>query len=261
MTTSGESWALFIDALLFEVERLVRELPDPEVWTKGKNGSPVTELDVRIDLAARRSFAKYFPGSTLLSEELGSMRSVGDDSRHRILGVLDPIDGTESLLKGADTWWVSCALFVDGMPSAGIIHQPLRAVTFDSRSVYLADAKRPKTVGVSPDHIEQASGLARVLEQRGFMPVSEPHAAQKVAAVLSGECSSAVYLPTRKSPTWRSWDLAAGVVLAREAGLILTTGSGAALAFDDLGDSREDPWICSSSAAEHEAIVSAMATL
>lgn len=259
MNVRLEAWDPFVRELIAQADRLASELGTPEFWIKESDGAVVSELDVRIDLAVRMSFARHFPGARLLSEELGWMRSASGPRLPEVVGVLDPIDGTESLASGRPTWWVSFAMFVDRSPLAGLLHQPRSGVTFDSTSVCRVDATRPRTVGLSPDQLDESSAFVRALERGGFTPVPEPHAAQKIAAVLAGRCSSVVYVPSAKSPTWRSWDLAAGIVLSREAGLILTTGTGDPLKLDDLNEARGDPWICASGAEEHEELVSVLA--
>jgi 3'-phosphoadenosine 5'-phosphosulfate (PAPS) 3'-phosphatase len=127
-------------------------------------------------------------------------------------------------------------------------------VTFESTSLAPATHVCDARVGLSPDQAEPTSALSRAIRLEGFEPVAAPHAAEKIAAVLSGRCSSAAYVPSAKSPTWRSWDLAAGIALAVAGGLLLTTADGASVTIDDLDVERDDAWICSRDPVQHAAL-------
>jgi histidinol-phosphatase len=81
--------------------------------------SPVTIADREAEGILRHLIAARFPDHAIAGEEFG------DDGRrvsHR--WVLDPIDGTQSFIRGVPLYGVLIGLEVDGEPVAGVSHFP-----------------------------------------------------------------------------------------------------------------------------------------
>ena len=155
------------------------------------------------------------------------------------------MDGTESLISGRDTWWVSVGLLIEEVESAGLIFQPSTGRWHDSSK---PQPVRPQgfNIGLSPDRIDakETATVRERLEGEGAHLINTPHAAEKIAAVLEGRAVATVYLASPKSPSWHSWDLAAAVALARSNGLLLRTLDGRDLRIDVSRVARDDEWIC-----------------
>lgn len=261
MKLIADSWPSFVQDLVDCSNELVAGHTQPEFWVKETDGTLVSELDVMIDLAVRKTFAAHYPHASLLSEELGWLRPYRTDDVAELVGVLDPVDGTESLMAGATTWWISLGILQNGVPTAGLLHQPVTGTMYDSTSVSQAPIECPRIIGMSPDQADATLGISSLLRGNDFEVSGVPHSAEKIAAVLSGRCSSAIYIPSVKSPDWRSWDLAAAIVLAREAGLILSTNNGRPLGLKDLNAPRTDAWVCSREVGEHTELLHIMSQL
>ncbi len=204
-------------------------------WRREPSGSLVTDLDIRIDVAVRRVFTAWFGASRCLSEELGLM-SNGDEPSDYI-GVIDPIDGTASLIAGRPDWWVSLGVVRAGLAVAGLLVQPERGVFHDSAIDRTSASSATGSLGLSPDRIPAAQKL-------GAHVVRTPHSANKVAAVLDGRCDAAAFIPSPRSPRWRSWDMAAASAIARNAGVLIRMLDGGDLSFDDLQHDETRSWIC-----------------
>lgn len=82
--------------------------------------SPVTELDRKIEVDFREVVSRQFPTYSLLGEEFGLS---GSDSE--FTWVIDPIDGTQSLINRVPTFGTFLALLHNGEPVLGAIDIPV----------------------------------------------------------------------------------------------------------------------------------------
>ena len=233
-----EAWRGFVSDVIsrVRVEWLARR-EAPVVWQRQPSGAYVTDLDIRIDVAARAAFCSWFGDSPCFSEELGMMGARPSGATY--MGVLDPIDGTESLIAGTDDWWFSFGLLQSSASVAGLLFQPARDISYDSAEMKASPTKRTGTLGLSPASID----AGRKLDGEVAL-VSVPHSVNKVTAVLEGRCDAAAYVPTAKSPHWRSWDLAGASAVARSGGVVLRGLDGRSITFDEVSREEERTWIC-----------------
>lgn len=236
------AWNDFVAEVVTEADAAWGNVRSLVAWEK-RDGSQVTQLDLRLDSAIREALVRYFPEASVLSEETGLLRAAHGDSRQ--LAIVDPIDGTESLIAGRSSWWLSVGLWESGIAKAGVIYQPptRRLHTSMRAEAQLTDHF---VVGMSPDRLDaQATADFRErLTKMGASFVETPHAVDKIAAVLEGRVAAAVYLPSKKSPTWHAWDLAAGVPLAATNSICLCTMDGSPIVVDVEVTERSEAWIC-----------------
>jgi fructose-1,6-bisphosphatase/inositol monophosphatase family enzyme len=85
-----------------------------------KDGSPVTETDLKINKLVIAQVKKNFPGHGVLGEE-ESYHGTGKE----YLWVCDPVDGTVPFSHGIPTFVFSLALVKDGRPVLGVIYDAL----------------------------------------------------------------------------------------------------------------------------------------
>ena len=81
--------------------------------------SPVTVADRSTEQLLRETIAERFPDHALLGEEFGE-GAAGSPFRW----VLDPIDGTQSFIRGVPLYGVLVALEIEGTPRIGVAHFP-----------------------------------------------------------------------------------------------------------------------------------------
>ena len=190
------------------------------VKTKG-DGSPVSEADRAADAALRRVLRRAFPTHGILSEEDGTLPG---DGRH--LWIADPIDGTQSFIRGIPYWAVLLALEVDGRLEVGVIHAPATRTTLWARRGHGA-FENGKRLRVSRRLLEGAwithgwtgdffrhrleKGLSR-LSGRAKL-VTGAFDALAYAAVARGQVEAFVEAPGPKV-----WDHAAPRLIVEEAG-------------------------------------------
>lgn len=241
-------WAGFVPVVQEHVDVVWKSSTSLQQWIKS-DGSRVTSLDLRLDVEIRSLLAQHFPEFAVLSEEIGLLQPV--DVQQVGLAIVDPIDGTESLISGRESWWVSVGLTnAADRPMAGWIYQPATHRAHDSKRLKLQGSS-DFIVGLSPDRLTSASTAAirTRLEAAGARLVETPHAVEKVAAVLERRAAATIHLPSTKSPTWHAWDLAAGFALAQAADLHLATVDGKDIQLDGAETNFTSAWIC---ASDHE---------
>lgn len=83
------------------------------------DASPVTVADRGAEQVLRALIGRRYPGHAILGEEYGHD---GSGARHR--WVIDPIDGTQSFIRGVPLYGVLLGLEIDGVPCVGVSHFP-----------------------------------------------------------------------------------------------------------------------------------------
>lgn len=209
----------------------------PKSWDKGGDRGPVSEADLAADAALKDALLAARPGHGWLSEE------TPDDAARLERGslfIVDPIDGTRAFLAGEDGWAVSVAIATAGEVTAGVVHLPARGLT------YAACAGGPATRNGAALAASGRTALAGadVLTTRAALdPAQWPGGVPDLKRsfrtslawrlCLAAEGRHDAMLTLR--PAWE-WDIAAGALIAAQAGCTVTDRHGATLRFN-----RPDP--------------------
>jgi myo-inositol-1(or 4)-monophosphatase len=229
-----------------EAGRLALNLQESElkIWRK-PGGSPVTNADLAADALIRDRLRAARPDYGWLSEE------TADDSSRlmaRRVFMVDPIDGTSAFMKGRPWWTVSVAVVENGRALTGVIYAPGLEETYEA-----ALGGGAKLNG-APIHASACADLesCAMLSPKGAFANwagSEPwpemrvenrnSVALRMALVAAGTFDAAVALSPKSD-----WDIAAGLVIAGEAGAVCT-------------DHRGRPLILNSPSASHPSLVCA----
>ncbi len=177
---------------------------------------PVSELDRSIEELVRARIAERFPTHGVIGEEIDSPAQADDE----YLWVIDPVDGTSNFLNGFP--FVACSIGVlhHGRPVAGAIWcSSGRAL---HPGVYHARLGGSLAFDGAPVLRAAREGLRRRLAAApGGASAAAPgwdhrvtgSAAMECALVAAGAFNSAAFFAPG------IWDVAAGVVLVRAAGL------------------------------------------
>ena len=201
-------------------------------WEKPGEG-PVSAADLEIDRFLRAELGAARPGYGWLSEE--SESSHGRDRAERIF-IVDPIDGTRAFLAGRRGWDVALAVAERGRVIAGVMHLPAREET------YTASRGGGARLNGAPIRVSARGTLAgaRMLIARvqlaperwpGGVPPVEPHfrpsLAWRLCLVADGSFDAMATLRDA-----HEWDIAAGSLIAAEAGARVTDRDGRPLVFN-----------------------------
>lgn len=115
-----QSLLSFAEDVTVEAGKVTLEyfLKDIEIDRK-EDDTPVTIADRKAEEYIRARIVAEFPSHSILGEEEGE--SQGESSYRWII---DPIDGTQSFIRGVPLYTVLLALEFDGEPQVGVIHVP-----------------------------------------------------------------------------------------------------------------------------------------
>jgi myo-inositol-1(or 4)-monophosphatase len=220
------------------------------------DGSYVTEVDRRVEDELRNFLHQRFPQHRVLGEE-GGLTGPSDG---RWTWVIDPIDGTTNYALGLPVWAVSVGLLDGNTPYWGCIHIPVLDQLFLSRRGEGATrngeqiapcartrCEREDLVGIASDGFKRYDYL---FPQRVRAMGS---AAAQVVFVACG------YYVGYVLDNWHVWDIAAALLIAREAGVTVTDSSGKDFtAFTHVGP-EEGPYLLFASPGIHDELLSLIA--
>ncbi|MBL0405164.1 inositol monophosphatase [Microvirga aerilata] len=208
------------------------EVENLQVSRKGP-GDFVSAADRKAEKILREALEKARPGYGLVMEEEGVVE--GTDTSHR--WHIDPLDGTTNFLHGLPQFAISVGLERDGQIVAGVIYDPAKDELFIAergKGAYLNNRRirvaarndlADAVVGCGLPHIgrgdhglflrETAAVMGNVGGMRRFGAAS-----LDLAYVACG----------RFDAYWErglnSWDIAAGILMIREAGGFISDADG-----------------------------------
>jgi myo-inositol-1(or 4)-monophosphatase len=216
----------------------------PEVVaTKSSPTDVVTEADRTAEALIRELIGEARPGDRILGEEGGETDGAGGKSSVR--WIVDPLDGTVNYLYGLPDWAVSIAAEADGTVVAGAVFVPRRDELFSAAlggGAWLSggaldwrgeDAPQPVRLacntGVPLDRALVATGFGyeagrRLIQGevlRGVLPrVRDIRRGGSAAIDLCSVASGGVDAYYERGVNL--WDIAAGELIAAEAGARVT---------------------------------------
>ena len=211
---------------LGEVEHLQVSLKGPRNF--------VTAADRRAEEILRAELAKARPGYGFLGEEGGAR--AGTDRSHR--WIVDPLDGTTNFLHGIPHFAISIGLERDGAIIAGLVYNPANEELFvaeHGKGAFLNDQRLRVAARTNLAEAIVACGMPHygrggdLVLARHEIAAAQQHfaglrrygaAALDLAWIAAGRLDA--YWERDLSP----WDLAAGLILVREAGGFVTDCNG-----------------------------------
>jgi len=200
------------------------------VQTKSSPTDVVTQADRAAEKLIRERLQAARPGDAILGEE------GGETGTGPVRWIVDPLDGTVNYLYGLPSWAVSIAAEVAGVVVAGAVCVPLQRSTF--RATLGGGAWLDSALDSGPQRLACNTGVvlrdALVATGFGYPAQQRAEQGQVVAAVLprvrdirrAGAaavdlCSVAAgRVDAYYEQGTHYWDIAAGGLIAREAGAV-----------------------------------------
>lgn len=200
----------------------------------------VTQSDLRAEKIIREELSKARPRFGFLLEEGGEV--IGEDAEHR--WVVDPIDGTTNFIHAVPYFCISLALEkkqANGLwrPIAALIYDPLRDEVFHAEEGKGAMVNERRLRVSQRDNFDVALLATHSLKHdsqhfaRSTAMFSTMVAHSKGVRMLGATALDLAYIAAgRLDGGWYSyfkrWDVAAGILLVKESGGIVTALDGKA---------------------------------
>jgi myo-inositol-1(or 4)-monophosphatase len=208
------------------------EIENLQVSLKGP-ADFVSTADQRTERILIQELSKARPGYRFLVEETGTIE--GPDKTHRF--IIDPLDGTTNFLHGLPHFAVSLALEREGQLVSAVVYNPITDEMFTAEKnhgAYLNDKRLRVAARSSLKASLIATGMpfhGREGHERFLEEVAPIMAATSgVRRFGSAALDLAWVAAGRFDAFWERglapWDLAAGILLVREAGGMVSDLSG-----------------------------------
>lgn len=201
------------------------EVENLQVSVKGP-GDFVSNADKRAEKTLFEELSKARPGYGFVMEEGGVVE--GSDPSHR--WIIDPLDGTTNFLHGLPIFAISVALEREGQLVAGLIYNPANDDMFvaergagaylNNRRLRVAQRRdlADALVATGIPHLGKAKEHGRFREELTAVMARVGNVRRLGAAALDLAWVAAGRFDAYWERGLQSWDMAAGIVLVREAG-------------------------------------------
>ena len=243
--------SLDLDALLVAADRAARaggeivraHFGAPDGVREKAPGDWVTAADVASENAVR-AVLEHETGLPVFGEEEGGERA-------DIGWLVDPLDGTSNFVHGLEAVGVSVGLVAGGEPVVGVVHAPLLNRTYAARlgGGAFRDERRLHVSRRAPDQAIVATGFP--FRRKDLLDRYEPafgaalhrfEDLRRVGGASLDLCWTAEgvfdgYFELALGP----WDVAAGALIVREAGGIVTDWEGDGAAWLSSGNILAGP--------------------
>ncbi len=218
----------------------VRDATRGSINYKSSAVDPVTEYDRQSEAFIVRELQKKFPSDAIVGEEGGTYaqatRSGAPPVKNR--WYVDPIDGTVNFAHGIPIFCVSLGLVIDGVPSVGVVYNPM------TDELFCATVGGGATLNDIPIGVSAEFNPIRSLLITGFpydrhtSPVNNfdhfvafKTKVQAVRRLGSAALDLCFVACGRAEGYWelklKAHDIAAGILIVSEAGGQVTDFSGA----------------------------------
>lgn len=208
------------------IERAAERVDLVSIEEKGRNDF-VTEVDKAAEKEIIYHLKKAYPDHSIIGEEGGSQPGANTD----VEWIIDPLDGTTNFIHGIPQYSVSIACRIKGQLEHAVVYDPIK------REEFTASRGRGATLNGRRIRVSSRRGLPGALIGTGI-PFSgyaleniSPYLAalQEIAGQTSGirrpgsaALDLAYVAAGRFDAFWEmnlnSWDMAAGILLVKEAG-------------------------------------------
>ncbi|MCW8334965.1 inositol-1-monophosphatase [Vibrio paucivorans] len=193
----------------------------------------VTNIDKEAESIIIDTIKNSYPEHSIVAEENGLIEGKDND----VQWIIDPLDGTTNFLKGFPHFSVSIAVRIKGKTEVACVYDPMLNELFTAQRGAGAQLNNARI------RVNQLKDLQGTVLATGFPFKQKQHSESfmKIMTSLFTECadfrrtgSAALdlcYLASGRVDGYfelglKPWDMAAGELIAREAGAILTDFSG-----------------------------------
>lgn len=205
-----------------------RDLNKIKIHEKGR-GDFVSAIDQQSEQIIRRILEEKYPTHAVLGEEFGA----GEVEDAEYQWVIDPLDGTANFIHGLPIFAVSIGLLKNGVPEIGVVYNPVtddwftaargEGAQLNSLKIRANTQREPERAMVAtgfpfknPEKLPQQLAYCESVLQEFSDLRRLGSAALDLCYVACGRQDA--FFEANLNP----WDIAAGILIAQEAGCIVT---------------------------------------
>ncbi len=226
-----------------EAGKIILSAHNQESSITAKEGKKnfVTKYDVAVQEFLFEELGKAFPEAEFIGEE-----SENNFSSNSLRFIIDPIDGTTNFMQDYRCSCISVALCKENDVIAGVVYNPYTDEIFSAekgKGAYLNGdritvSKRPLSEGLAlfgtspyhPENTDETFALLRKVFDFSRDIRRSGSAAYDICMVACGRCE--VFFEKELQP----WDIAAGTLIIKEAGGIVSNYEGEEINFSTPND-------------------------
>jgi myo-inositol-1(or 4)-monophosphatase len=188
----------------------------------------VTAADLASEKKIINTIKKSFPGHRILSEEGG-----GADTSSDHVWIIDPLDGTTNFSMHNPLWSVSIGVAYKNNIVLGVIYAPVLGELYiaePGKGAYIQDLRlgKKKKMSVSSKKDKEAlhtfchghnkKAIQQALKYYKYQKLNKTDCRQLGSAAIELSYVAAGRLESIVIPGTNPWDVAAGILIVREAG-------------------------------------------
>ncbi|MEN2994722.1 MAG: inositol monophosphatase family protein [Thermodesulfovibrio sp.] len=218
-----------------QAEKIIKDkvgtISDREITQKSISDY-VTEVDLNSEKTIIEYIKKHFPKHQIMSEE-----SSNDYKKTEYLWIVDPLDGTTNFIHGFPVFSISIAMMYKGELILGVVHDPIKEETFyaekgsgaflNGKKIKVSSVKEPAfsliATGFPFRNKQYIDPYIKIFRELLYS-VSDLRRAGSAAIDLAYVACGRVDGFFEFSLS--TWDIAAGVVLIKEAGGVVSDFEG-----------------------------------
>ena len=195
----------------------------------------VTEVDIAAEQEILYQLGKAYPDHAFLAEESGQTGNAKSDH----LWVIDPLDGTSNFMRGIPHYCVSIACIVDGRLAHAVVFDPVRQEEFTAsrgRGAQLNGHRLRVSNRTDLRECLLGTGIPFLGHEQQRLPQYTQTLAELAAQCMGIRRAGAAALDLayvaagRFDGFWETglerWDIAAGALIIKEAGGLISDLSG-----------------------------------
>ena len=197
------------------------------VWLKQPK-DVVTEADLEAQRAIRSILLEAFPDHGFVGEEERAGAPIAEELSSGYCWIVDPLDGTTNYVHGLQSYAASVGLAHEGKLIAGVIYDPIAEECFraiegggaqlNGKSIQASRCESVDqalvAVSFAPGTTRDSPDVARFVEV-----LLESQSVRRLGSAALNMCYLAAgRLDAYWSSSVKIWDIAAGIVIVREAG-------------------------------------------
>ena len=217
---------LMSDAAFKASKRLIRDFGEVERLEVSRKSVRdfVSSADLKSEQTIIHELLGARPNFSILSEESGKIE--GKEANDCF--VIDPLDGTINFLRGIQSWCISIAYVSNGVTQAGIVYDPLKNEMFLAEKGKGAFLNGRRIRASRLKELEDSLVVSSRLEQDKLGKISDACVGiRKIGSIALSLCYTAAghFDAFVSNKNLKKWDIAAGTLIAQEAGCALRTAN------------------------------------